>query len=116
MCCFWKGEWRKKPERNKLIPDTFEGYICRANVLNYIFGKKLISEILLSDITNFQDDELNRNSLGSANRHLINIEQVFKLASAFGGIVEDPIEDTKCLRRYELAKYYRNGMCYNEVG
>ena len=63
--------WRKKLERNKLSPDTFEGYICRANVLNNVFGKKLISEIRSKDINKFQDDELKRNSPASANRYLI---------------------------------------------
>jgi hypothetical protein len=52
--------WRKKLERNKLSLDTFEGYICRANVLNNVFGKKLISEIRSKDITKFQDDELKK--------------------------------------------------------
>jgi len=52
--------WGKKLERNKLSPDTFEGYICRANVLNNVFGKKLISEIRSKDITKFQDDELKK--------------------------------------------------------
>jgi site-specific recombinase XerD len=89
--------WRKKLERNKLSPNTFEGYICRANVLNNVFGKKLICEILPSDITKFQDDELDRNSPASANRYLFNIKQVFKLAIEFGVIVEDPTEDIKYL-------------------
>jgi hypothetical protein len=89
--------WRKKLERNKLSPNTFEGYICRANVLNNVFGKKLICEILPSDITKFQDDELDRNSPASANRYLFNIKQVFKLAIVFGVIVEDPTEDIKYL-------------------
>ena len=89
--------WRKKLERNKLSLDTFEGYICRANVLNNVFGKKLISEIRSKDITKFQDDELKRNSPASANRYLFNIKQVFKLASALGVIVEDPAEDIKYL-------------------
>ena len=89
--------WRQKLERNKLSPDTFEGYICRANVLNCIFGKKLICEILPSDITKFQDDEFNRNSPASANRYLFNIKQVFKLAIASGIIAEDPTKDIKYL-------------------
>jgi site-specific recombinase XerD len=91
--------WRKKLERNKLSPDTFEGYICRANVLNNnnVFGKKLICEIRSEDIAKFQDDEQKRNSPASANRYLFNIKQVFKLAIALGIIVEDPTENIKYL-------------------
>ena len=93
------GVWCKKLERNKLSPDTFEGYICRANVLNNndIFGRKLICEIRSEDIIKFQDDEMKRNSPASANRYLFNIKQVFKLAIAFGIIFEDPTEDIKYL-------------------
>lgn len=92
-----KAIWRKKLERKKLSPDTFEGYVCRANVLNNVFGKRLICEILPSDINKFQDDELNRNSPASANRYLFNIKQVFKLAISLGVIVEDPAENIKYL-------------------
>jgi len=91
------GQWRKKLERNKLSPDTYAGYICRANVLNNVFGKKLICEIRSNDITEFQEDELKRNSPASANRYLFNIKQVFKLAIALNVIIEDPTEDIKYL-------------------
>jgi integrase len=89
--------WRKSLEHDKLSPDTFEGYICRANVLNKVFGKKLICEIMPSDINEFQDDELNRNSCASANRYLFNLKQIFKLAISLGAIVEDPSEDIRYL-------------------
>ena len=89
--------WQKKVDREELSPDTFEGYMCRANVLSKVFGKKLICEVMTSDINEFQDDELNRNSCASANRYLFNLKQIFKLAISLGVIVEDPSEDIRYL-------------------
>ncbi len=49
-----KSYWAKKLEKNELSDQTHDGYVCRANVLNRLFGKKLVCEIQKEDILRFQ--------------------------------------------------------------
>lgn len=90
-----KSSWSSKLERQELSPETYNGYVCRANVLNRIFGKKLICEIQTEDILRFQKAELDRNSPASSNRYLFNIKQVFKHAIELGVVLEDPASSIK---------------------
>ena len=90
-------EWQNKVERSELRSGTFDDYSCRANVLNKIFGKKLICEITSKDITKYQSGELKRNSPASANRYLFIMKQVFKHAITLGAILEDQAKDIRYL-------------------
>jgi site-specific recombinase XerD len=92
-----KSYWASKLERKELSSETYAGYVCRANVLNRIFGKNLICEIQADDILKFQNAELYRNSPASSNRYLFNIKQIFKHAIELGVVLENPAETVKYL-------------------
>ena len=92
-----KSYWAKKLEKNELSDQTHDGYVCRANFLNRLFGKELVCEIQKEDILRFQNAELSRNSPASANRYLFNIKQLFQHAVKLGVLIENPAESVRYL-------------------
>ena len=136
--------WRKKLERNKLSPDTFEGYICRANVLNNVFGKRIKVKDTKLVFCHLDGTALKRfdkawrricKLAGLDDFHYHDLRHTFCSNLILSGSDLKDVKEMighndlamtdryshltnrhKQIRQDELDRYYRNGMCYNEVG
>lgn len=96
-----REEWIRRVKRKKLRSKTHSDYLIWLNVLQRIFGKRLLCQIARKEVVEFMDEELEKNSAVSANKYLTVLRAVFKQALTLHAITENPVADVPLLDEKE---------------
>lgn len=94
-------DWEERVTLGKLRPKTREGYLIQLNMLNKVFGRRLMFEIAEGDIREYQLAMAKGHSKVTANRRLFILKQVFNRAVVEGALQEDPAAGIKYLSEKE---------------
>ncbi|MFC1820953.1 tyrosine-type recombinase/integrase, partial [Thermodesulfobacteriota bacterium] len=89
---FVTKEWEIKLNNGNLRQKTFDGYISRVNVLDRIFGKRLLCEISRDDLISYRNRITTEVSCVTANRNLFVIKQIFKHGLEIKAVIKNPVE------------------------
>ena len=85
-----KTEWTSRLKRKDLSEKTYNDYCIWLNVLNRTFGKSLLCQITPDEILAYRDDEIEKNSIISANRYLTVIRFVFNHGLRLKAVIDNP--------------------------
>lgn len=99
--------WKDKLLGKKLKEKTLDEYNIRLNLLNRVFGKRLLHEITADEILDYQKRIFSEFSAVTSNRSLFIIKQVFKQGIRCRAISEDRAEQIRYLseREHERNKF-----------
>ena len=85
-----KTEWTSRLKRKDLSKKTYDEYCIWLNVLKRTFGKRLLCQITPNEILAYRDDEIEKNSIISANRYLTVIRFVFNHGLRLKAVIDNP--------------------------
>ena len=86
-------EWAKRLSLGALQPKTVDGYLNRLQVLNRVFGPKMLCEITSEEIIDYRSNVLAESSAITANRNLFVIKQVFKHGQLLSAVFNNPVKE-----------------------
>jgi integrase len=92
-----RDEWKKRLMRKDISAVTFREYNIKLNVVERVFGKKILCQIPREDIEEYRDSEIEKNSVISANRYLTIIKFVFKHGLQLKTVIDNPSDEIPLL-------------------
>lgn len=104
-----KEAWKKKNSRKQLSDITLKDYLQKLSVLERRFGKRILCQITQEEILEFRDEQIEKNSVVTANRYIAILKFVFKHGLELNAIVENPVVSISLLseRAYERNEFLK---------
>jgi len=96
-----KEEWNKKLVKGELKPKTCEDYYIWLNVLNRVFGERLLCQIPREEIETYINTLAQKYTNVTANRYLFILKQVFCHGLILHAVVKNPAAEIKALSEKE---------------
>ena len=96
-----KEEWHKKLVKGELKPKTCEDYYIWLNVLNRVFGERLLCQIPREEIETYINTLAQKYTNVTANRYLFILKQVFCHGLILHAVVKNPAAEIKALSEKE---------------
>lgn len=96
-----KKVWKQKLLEEDLSHVTYDGYILRLDLLNQIFGSRILCDITEAEIKTFRLEQFEDQSAATSNRNLFILKQVFKTGLQLKAVLIDPAKDIKYLSEME---------------
>jgi integrase len=93
--------WKDRLEKSELSRSTYKGYSLRTDILQRVFGNKLLCEISRDEILSYRNKLAIETSNISSNRNLFVLKQIFKYGMELGAVKKDPTDGIKYLSEKE---------------
>jgi len=92
-----RNDWNSRLKREELSQKTVAEYRIWLGVLERTFGNRLLCQIGLKEILAYRDEQIERNSIVSANRYLSIFKMLFAHGMEIHGITQNPVKDIALL-------------------
>jgi len=102
-----RKEWELRLKEKRLSPKTYFDYSSCLNRLERSFGRRILCQITEAELIDFRKNEIEKNSVISANRYLIITKFVFKHGKGLKAVIQNPSENIRLLseKGHERKKY-----------
>jgi integrase len=102
-----ESEWVSRLRRNDLSQKTYEEYCIWLNVLNRIFGQRMLCQITAKEIETYVGERAYDYTPVTANKYLSMFRKVFEHGLKLGAVVSNPANEIPflCEKQHERKRY-----------